>query len=152
MTVSAPFRPRQYPAAIVEFARRLHAAGKPVPEVYAAVLRQGYSPSVSTVRLWVDEDLREAHLSKKRRRQPVYRSATLERRVPLWEARRRRIVSLREAGLSYNAIALLANHDWALHLDDERVRRIVQGRASEATARAQLEGRPTGRGYSGERP
>lgn len=151
-TAAAPPRRRQpsYPPKVVEFARRMYEGGKKPPEIKVALERHGYSPGLTTIRYWVDDELRANHMRKKRDGlYPSWRLNARERRIPVWEARRRRLVELREVGLSFSSIAKVANHDFGLELTTEQVRGMINRTLHSQSIRAGLEGRRIRRGHKG---
>lgn len=127
---------RKYPANVSEFARRLYESGLSLTQVQLALARQGYRPARSTVTYWCDPEAYEAHnLRNKRRLYPHGRTRT--RTLP-WQVKQRRMMALREAGLSFTAICKVMALDFGLSIDHEQVRRIINGTVSVSTTRRLL--------------
>lgn len=141
----APPRPtgRRYPANVSEFARRLREDGRSYDEVIHALVRRGYRPSKSTVIYWCDPTFRERHnLKQKRRLYPSGKANNVRAADTAWWAKLRRMRKLREAGLSFTAVAAVMNLDFDLELDTEAARAILSDRLKKSTIRKRLEGTP----------
>lgn len=131
---------RTYPMNVVTFARRLHEHnGMKAHQIRNALIQRGWSPSHNTVLRWIDEDYadawREARRIEKRRKRG---GLTGKPRRSAWGVRLARMEELRDAGLSYEAIAKLAELDFGLTLSRSQIEGILKGKVSGRTIRRLL--------------
>jgi hypothetical protein len=120
----------RYPANVSEFARRLYEEGRTVPEVRAALARRGLNPTRSTVLYWCRPDAREAHNFRNRHRR--YPAGRQRQQEMVWWAKYKRLRELRDAGLSYSAIAKLATLDFGADLSADQARYMLQNNGATA--------------------
>lgn len=137
-------RGRRYPVNAIEFARRLYDDGKTIAEVRAALARHGYYPSHKSVVHWCEPEVREAF--NLRRNHKLWPRDQRRRRETEWQVKRERMERLREAGLTFSAIAKVINLDFGLELDAEQARGILRGRIGSQATRLLLSGEKLSRG------
>lgn len=115
-------RTTRYPAKCHIFARRLWDDGRTIPEIREALAKVGYHPTRDAVVRWVDPERHEAYKARQR----LNNAAAGVKVKSAWWAKRRRMRQLREAGLSYSAIAKVMNLDYGTDLDAERARYLLK--------------------------
>jgi hypothetical protein len=141
---------KEYPANVVELARRLHERrGWSAHRIRKALMTRGHSPAHNTVLAWIDpayaaQRREDTRLAMRRRNGGGDGASPRRRRHPA-DRRLQRIRDLRALGVSFRSIAAIVSHDFAdVDLDAEQVRGILNGTISTATTRRLLwpEGRP----------
>jgi hypothetical protein len=133
---------RRYPAKVMRFARRLHEEGYRLFEIEAALKRQGYTPSMYTIRRWTHPEV--VDYDRARRRRPPRRIV----RSSGWFIKLARMKQLRDAGCSYASVTIVMNLDFGLSLTSDQVRYMLLGRTSKETMELLLVGERAKRGRS----
>lgn len=115
-----------YNSAIVERARRLHAATWSIEGTRRQLAHEfelARPPAWVTVKEWVDPRYRERARARCRINQRQYSQRQgAKHRQPSPELRMGRLKALRAAGVSYNAIARVAGVWWGEALTEKQVR------------------------------
>lgn len=120
-----------YPVKVQEFARRLYEdGGWRICEIRGALAKRGYFPSQSTVSRWCSPELAEADRIKKR--QALYPHLKGRKVTLPWEVKLQRMHELRNAGLSFHAVAKVMKLDYGIELDRHQSEAILKGRTSRA--------------------
>jgi hypothetical protein len=112
----------------VETARRMHAGGWAVEHIRCYLRARGHAVAWSQVKAWVDPDYDERRKARERERQrehwrAKHRVSPLNYRIVSEDSRDALMLTLRqEDGLSYAAIAAVANRFMGADLTPEQVR------------------------------
>lgn len=118
-----------YPQNVVTYARRLHEEnGWGAHQIRKSLQTMGYDPAHTTVLAWIDPDYaagrRERCKLERRRRRGTYGKW---KRLNPSELRLSRMRELRDAGVSYAAIAKVVLLDFELALTGGQVERVLKG-------------------------
>lgn len=124
----------EYPANVVEFARRLYEQkGYTITRIRTALQRYGYNPSHTTVLCWVDPEYKASRYAHRNTNRNLGRP-----RKHAWRHRLERMRKLRAAGLSQQDIARVMELDFGLSLTRHQVDAFLRGKVSERTIRRNL--------------
>jgi hypothetical protein len=129
--------PPGYPAKYSVRARELHAAGWRQFEICALLEKEfGQRPSGRSVLRWCDPDYAETERFDRAKGTAL----KPRQRRKMWRLVRDRMYELRhEVGLSCAAIAKLLSHDFeGVKVNEEQVRRMLEGRIAERTIKRLL--------------
>ena len=121
-------RGNKYSTAYVSRARELYEAGwTNCADLSRKLERElGRPPSPTTIRKWCDPDYAEACRIRER-----VGGVSGPNRFKTWKLRLERIRELRGLDLSYESIAKVVAHDFALTLDGPAVERMLRGEMQE---------------------
>lgn len=132
MEAAAPTA-RRYPPKVMRYARELWERGRSIEEIRQRVAPYaGATPSWAAVRRWVDDDYAEAIRLKNRLRM---RKGTQHCETAS-EVVAKRVMALRQAGLSFTSIAAVLRLDFGIEVTSEQVRWAVRDRDGRLTGRA----------------
>lgn len=111
-------------------AKQLYEAGWPPPSIARILQERGVDPAphVRTIRLWVvpgEADRRAARRRDSRQRLQAATAVVGQGRYQSARLRLERLRRLRDAGMSYSALAIIAHVDFALEVTDENVRYLL---------------------------
>lgn len=152
-TIPAP--PPQHPRQVrhstktIALARRLYGDGDAwtPTQIVRYLEHQGVDPvpSLNTIRLWVVPGMADEQRAMNIRSYHARQARRASRRGPggrppadVQTARLSRLRTLREAGLSYTGIAIVAGLDLGLDLTDEQARYVLQASRMTPTVRRHL--------------